>query len=161
VTQGRVCTSVYRSQLPHLDQYWICYHHPLHVYQPTLVCNCKTISYICNQALAYVPFQSLGFALPKSKASISQKGYKSVPILMKTIINRSWFWLDNILKYMSTKHCAFLVFSVRSMESYLAAVMYNHRTGCLYRQRQRDTVPAPIRNRALMERQRFFALHYW
>jgi hypothetical protein len=61
VTPGRVNTSVYRSPLRHFDLYRISYHYTLHIYSLALVCNCITISYVCGQALAYVPLHYIRF----------------------------------------------------------------------------------------------------
>ena len=58
MTRGRVSASVYRSPLRHLDLYRISYHYTLHIYSLALVCNRITISYVCEQALAYVPLQA-------------------------------------------------------------------------------------------------------
>jgi hypothetical protein len=48
VTQGQESTIVYRSTLPHFDQYRITYHFDLHLHSLALVCNCIIILYVCS-----------------------------------------------------------------------------------------------------------------
>jgi len=83
-------------------------------------------------------------ALPQNRVSIWQKDNQYIQIIMKTIIDDSRCWMDNILKSASTEHPPFVGLWVWCLNSDLVTVMHTRHIDSFCRQKRQQHAHHPI-----------------
>jgi len=83
-------------------------------------------------------------AMSEGQVPIRHKDYQYIQIIMKTIIDGSWYWMANTLKWVSTERQRFVVLKVQYLDNNLVAVMHNRYVGSLYRQIRQRHAPCRI-----------------